>query len=358
MKKSRLRKVKALPSFVRHPFQLGKNVAIGTALFTLAGVGLLQLVQWSWSWLDLVLLPLVSGSAAYVLTSRHAKYRLQYIRKTLKRIKNHSFESLDLAARDEGDEIQDVIRQVNRTGKVMAKEFDDVKKLENYRRDFIGNVSHELKTPIFAIRGFAETLLDGGLEDEEFRRTFVEKIVRNADRLSVLTQDLTEISRLETGRRAMDIKPFHVSRWVHDVVESVEALAIKSEIRVTVDIASGVKGALGDAIQLRQVLSNLLVNAINYSNPKKTVAVNVTLYKQEAVRISVVDEGIGVEKEHLSRLTERFFRVDKSRSRSGGGTGLGLSIVKHILAGHNQVLRIKSTPRKGSVFEFELPIAD
>lgn len=343
-------------SLVRDPFKLGKKIGWGTAGYTFFAVVLFQLIQWNWSVLELVGIPIVSGWFAYYLTAKQTRHRLAFIQSALKRIKKHSFESLDLAARDKGDEIQDVIQQVNRTGKAMSKEFDDLKTLENYRRDFIGNVSHELKTPIFAIRGFAETLLHGGLEDEEFRHTFVEKIVRNADRLTILTQDLTEIARLETGRRAMDIQPFNVSRWVHDVVESVEPLAKSADITLKTDIESGVQNARGDAIQLRQVLSNLLSNAINYSGAHKTVLVKVILSKQETVRISVIDEGIGVEKEFIGRLTERFFRVDKSRSRSAGGTGLGLSIVKHILAGHDQVLRIKSTPGKGSVFGFELPI--
>jgi len=333
---------------------LAVKISLFVGLIMALVVSLVEFLFWDWSWIGTIVIIVVASSSAYAATVKHAAQRLDFVRMALKKIRKGTFEPLDLAAELKGDEINDLIRQVYRTGRVVDKEFEELRNLENYRRDFIGNVSHELKTPIFAIRGFAETLLDGALEDEQVRYEFVEKIVRNADRLANLAQDLSEISRLETGQKAMNIQSFSVQRWIDDVIDSVAPMAAASEITLETKISSTLPSALGDALQLRQVLTNLVVNAIKYSNPGKNVLVKAAMSRNETITISVQDQGIGVSKQHIGRLTERFFRVDKSRSRLGGGTGLGLSIVKHILAAHNKVLHIKSTPGKGSTFQFEL----
>jgi len=336
---------------------LAVKISLFVGLIMALAVSLVEFLFWDWSWIGTIVIIVVASSSAYAATVKHAAHRLDFVRSALKKIRKGTFEPLDLAAELKGDEINDLIRQVYRTGQVVDREFEELKNLEHYRRDFIGNVSHELKTPIFAIRGFAETLLDGALEDEQVRYEFVEKIVRNADRLANLAQDLSEISRLETGQKAMNIQSFSVQRWIDDVIDSVAPMAAASEITLETKISNTLPAALGDALQLRQVLTNLVVNAIKYSNPGKNVLIKATLSRNEAITISVQDQGIGVSKQHISRLTERFFRVDKSRSRVGGGTGLGRSIVKHVLAAHNKVLYIKSTPGKGSTFQFELDTA-
>ena len=334
--------------------QLGAKIALFSGLSVALVVSILELLIWDWSWLGTIVLTLVAASSTYYATVKYAAHRLEYIRNALKQIRKHTFEHSDLAAESRGDELNDLIRQVSRTGTVVEREFEELNNLEHYRRDFIGNVSHELKTPIFAIRGFAETLLDGAVEDEEVRYVFVEKIVRNADRLANLAQDLSEISRLETGQKAMNFQPFNVARWIADVIDSVDSMASTSDITLETTLSEDLPSALGDPLQLRQVLTNLVINAIKYSNPNHNVKIKASLTKKNTILISVQDRGIGISKKHINRLTERFFRVDKSRSRLGGGSGLGLAIAKHVLAAHDQVLQIKSTPGKGSTFRFEL----
>ncbi len=295
---------------------------------------------------------------AYIATFYHASSRLELARKVLKNIRKHDFETLDLAQVERGDELNDIIRQVYRTGRVLEREFSELKKMETYRKDFLGNISHELKTPIFSIRGFAETLREGAMDDPEVKHSFVEKIIRNADRLSNLAKDLSEIARLETGQLEMEKTAFSMKRLVNDVVESVEPQAKERSIKIKKSIESKLPPVYGDPSQIRQVVVNLVDNAIKYSNEGGVVSVRLrSRRKREVVEFSVRDQGVGVSKEDLARLTERFFRVDKSRSRSAGGTGLGLSIVKHILAAHNQELAVSSALGKGSTFSFLLGVA-
>ncbi|MDA1028084.1 MAG: ATP-binding protein [Bacteroidetes bacterium] len=341
----------------RKPYKLAVKFGLTIAAVTGVALSILQWLVWEWSWTGTFIVILVAFLSAYWACEKTINARLSFAKTAVKHIRKHTFETSDLIAASRGDEIDDLIRQVYRTGSVVSKEFEELKNLEHHRRDFIGNVSHEFKTPIFAIRGFAETLLGGALEDTEVRVGFVEKIVRNADRLANLAKDLSEISRLETGEKAIILAPFVVSRWIADVVDSVESMAQATDINLQTSLSDNSLIAVGDAIQLRQVLTNLVVNAIKYSNPGNHVFISAQLTKDGVIEIAVRDHGIGISKEHIGRLTERFFRVDKSRSRLGGGTGLGLSIVKHILAAHDQVLQIKSQPGVGSTFKFDLPVA-
>jgi two-component system phosphate regulon sensor histidine kinase PhoR len=229
-----------------------------------------------------------------------------------------------------------------------------MKKMETYRRDFIGNVSHELKTPIFAIKGFSETLLDGALEDSTVNRSFLEKIIRNTQRLENLARDLSEISRIETGELKMEIAPVRIDGLIREVIESLEPRAEQKQIVLKSVLPTGLPAAEADEERIRQVLINLIDNAIKYSNEGGRVEVVARFVEPSSIKISVVDDGIGVCPEHIPRLTERFYRVDKSRSRSQGGTGLGLSIVKHILGGHGKKLQVQSAEGNGSTFGFVL----
>lgn len=341
---------------------LGHRLALKIGLSAATGMALVCVfltIFWSqWTiWISLVA---VAGSAlgGYIATFYHASSRLELARKILKNIRKHDFETLDLAQVERGDELNDIIRQVYRTGRVLEREFSELKKMESYRKDFLGNISHELKTPIFSIRGFAETLKDGALDDPTVNQSFVEKIIRNADRLSNLAKDLSEIARLETGSLKMEKGAFNMKRLVNDVVESVEPQAREKSIKIRTSFESKLPPVYGDPSQIRQVVVNLVDNAIKYSNEGGKVSVRLRSKRgREVVEFSVRDQGVGVAKEDLARLTERFFRVDKSRSRSAGGTGLGLSIVKHILAAHNQELSVSSSLGKGSTFTFLLNVA-
>ena len=307
-------------------------------------------------WIAL-LFALAASVAAYVVASRMLAFRLHLARSTLKQIRKHQFENLEAAHIPRRDELGEVIWQVYRTGLALEKEIRELRKMENYRREFLGNVSHELKTPIFAVQGFAETLLDGALEDPRYSRSFVEKILRNTARLNNLTRDLSEISRIETGELKMTMAPFDLWSMLREVAESLEPLAESCGVTLQCRVPGGLPPIIGDHERIRQVLLNLVTNAIAYNNEGGHVDVVARLLSSGEVKISVVDDGIGITSEDVPRLTERFYRVDKSRSRNQGGTGLGLAIVKHTLAAHGRALMVESVPDRGSTFGFTLSTA-
>ncbi len=337
--------------------RLATKVAAAVFLFTGVATAAELAVTESFSiWLVLSVAA-VAAAAAHVATHHLVVRRLELARDTLRQIRRHQFDNLSEANLGRGDELNDLIRQVYRTGQVLESEFEELNSMENYRREFIGNVSHELKTPIFAIRGFAETLMNGALDDTKVSRAFVEKIVRNSDRLANLAKDLSEISKLATGEQRIAAEPFDLRRLSADVVESLESIAAAKSITLTRQVPGTTAPVMGDAPRIRQVLVNLVDNAIKYTNDGGHITVSATPGDGGGVLIFVEDDGIGIAPEDLPRLTERFFRVDKSRSRTAGGTGLGLSIVKHILAAHNEVLRVESRVGQGSRFGFHLPTA-
>jgi two-component system phosphate regulon sensor histidine kinase PhoR len=246
---------------------------------------------------------------------------------------------------------------VYRTGQTLENEIRELKRMENYRREFIGNVSHELKTPIFSVQGFTETLLDGAIDDPSVNRTFLEKIMRNVNRLNNLARDLTAISRIETGELEMNMAPFDLGMLIDEVTESLEMKAAEKNIELQSQVPSGLPTVRGDRERIRQVLVNLVDNAIKYNHAGGHVEIIARHRPDDEVKVSIVDDGIGVAPEHIARLTERFYRVDKSRSRNQGGTGLGLAIVKHSLGAHDRELMVESTPGSGSTFGFTVPAA-
>ena len=252
-----------------------------------------------------------------------------------------------------GDELDALARRVQQSGQEMQAEIAALQRLEHYRSEFLGNVSHELKTPLFAIQGFAETLLDGALDDERVRRRFVEKILRNTTRLHTLTRDLTDLARIESGELPMAPAPFRLDRLVAEAFEAVQPLADARAVALVLDAPEGLPSVLGDGERIQQVLTNLVANAVAYNRDGGRVTVELQA-EGDRVRCVVADTGTGIAPEHLPRLTERFYRVDRSRSREQGGTGLGLAIVKHILTAHHAVLAVESTVGEGSRFGFTL----
>ncbi len=232
-------------------------------------------------------------------------------------------------------------------------EIEQLKKLEVYRREFLGNVSHELKTPIFNIQGYVLTLLDGGLEDPSINRNYLVRAEKSVDRMITIIDDLEAISQLETGELQIELERFDINVLLKDVIDSLEMKATaKGIILSTVDENKPIF-VLADRFRIRQVFVNLLVNSIKYG--KEYGETKVRFYDVgNNISIEVADNGIGITKEHLPRLFERFYRVDKSRSRDQGGTGLGLAIVKHIMEAHNQTITVMSTEGVGTVFTFSL----
>lgn len=334
--------------------RIGLKMAAAVGACTLAVLALLHVGGMQGSWAGLLAASLAAAACAYGATHRLLTQRIELARSTLRDVRRHRFESLGRLQVPKGDELNALIWQVYRTGQALEREIGELRKLENYRREYLGNVSHELKTPIFAVQGFAETLLDGALDDPGVRRAFVEKILRNTERLKHLTRDLSELSRIETGELKMEMRPFSLSRVAAEVAESLEPLAEARRVRLTLHIPTTLPPVVGDRERIRQVLTNLLDNAVKYNNGGGFARVEARVLPEGGVRVVVTDNGLGVAPPHVERLTERFFRADKSRSREQGGTGLGLAIVKHILAAHGTRLLIESRLGQGSSFGFIL----
>jgi len=233
------------------------------------------------------------------------------------------------------------------------KEIERLTDQEEFRRDFLGNVSHELKTPIFSIQGYILTLLEGGLEDDTINQSFLQKAEKSLNRMIEMVDDLDEIAKLESNRIELNLQPFNIVNLANEVVEAVEYKAKKKGIKLSVSNQSSSVIVTADAAKITQVLTNLLMNSINYG--KEGGKTNIRLYDlAENILVEVKDNGKGIAEEHLPRLFERFYRVDKGRSRADGGSGLGLAIVKHIVEAHKQTINVRSTLREGATFSFTL----
>ncbi len=238
---------------------------------------------------------------------------------------------------------------------VQQQKIEELQKMEAYRREFLGNVSHELKTPIFNIQGYILTLLDGGLKDKKINKKFLEKTARSVDRMIAIVQDLEEISKFESGVMNLNETVFDINNLCREVADFLEVKAEKNNTRIIVKEPENSRiPVLADKTRIRQVLINLVDNAINYGRPEGG-RITLSFYDfHDNVLVEVSDNGIGMAEENLPRIFERFYRVDKSRSREKGGTGLGLAIVKHIIEAHRQSITVRSKPGKGTTFSFTL----
>ncbi len=234
------------------------------------------------------------------------------------------------------------------------RELEHLKKLENYRKEFLGNVSHELKTPIFNIQGYVATLIDGGINDPKINMEYLKRADKSVDRMINIIDDLETISQLETGTLSLDLEKFNVVEMVNDICKQIEIQAQKKNISLNVNTPQKIVKVYADRFRIRQVFANLLSNSIKYGKENGETSIVITPEKDK-VSVSISDNGIGLEEKHLPRIFERFYRVDKGRSREQGGTGLGLSIVKHIIEAHHQTISVSSKENEGTTFIFSLP---
>jgi two-component system, OmpR family, phosphate regulon sensor histidine kinase PhoR len=249
------------------------------------------------------------------------------------------------------------VRAEGPSGAVLVlHEISELRRLERIRQDFVANVSHEFRTPLTAIQGFAETLLGGALEDPANRRRFVEIIREHAARLARLTADLLELSRIEAGELKLEFRPVSLAQLVKSCVETARLKAAAKNLAIEVNPAGALPPARGDANRLQEVLQNLLDNAVQYTPSGGRVEVSATRVGNQLV-ITVADTGIGIPQAEQSRIFERFYRVDAARSREAGGTGLGLSISRHIVEAHGGRIWVESAVGEGSRFHFSVPVA-
>ncbi|MCA1763587.1 MAG: sensor histidine kinase [Flavobacteriales bacterium] len=253
---------------------------------------------------------------------------------------------------------KDVLGDVNKTVVNWAEdkmaEIKDLKEKENFRKEFVGNVAHELKTPIFSIQGYILTLLEGAIEDPNFNKKFLMKAAKSVERMTMIIEDLDTITQFESGNLSLDIEKIDIVELTREVLDirdnEAENKGITLGFNKPYDRPIFVKA---DSFRISQVLTNLITNSIKYG--KEGGKTTIRFFDiEEHILVEVEDNGPGIDEEHLPRLFERFYRVDKSRSRNQGGTGLGLAICKHIVEAHQQSIDVRSVPGKGSVFSFTL----
>jgi two-component system phosphate regulon sensor histidine kinase PhoR len=251
------------------------------------------------------------------------------------------------------DEIGRLAGLVNEMTDKLKADIEQLNKLERVRTEFLGNVSHELRTPIFSLKGFLETLLEGALSDPAVNKTFIEKAYHHANRLDILLSDLIEISRIESGEMKMSFRYFDCVSLLKNLSADYSDSAAKKKQLLLVKVPDAEVLVLGDKERLRQALGNIVDNAIKYSAEGATTTVSLA-ESERSVTLSIADTGMGMENVHLSRIFERFYRVDKTRSRDVGGTGLGLAIAKHIIEAHGSKISVVSEVGKGTRFSLDL----
>lgn len=307
-------------------------------------------------WL-LVAMPLATLFFSYFtikyILERYIYRRVKLIYKTIRQSKL-STPAKKVRLKQQVSILDQVEEEVADWAEMQNEEIETLKTLEQYRRKFLGDVSHELKTPIFSIQGYIHTLIDGGLYDEKVNMKYLERAARNVDRLLTIVQDLEAISKLESGELILEIQRFELRDLVNEVFMDLELMAKEKEVHLKFkEGADHNYKVKGDRDYIRQVLTNLLLNSIKYG--REGGQTKVSFYDMDKhVLVEVSDNGLGIEEKHLKHLFDRFYRVDKSRSRESGGSGLGLSIVKHILEAHNQTINVRSTPGLGSTFGFTM----
>jgi two-component system phosphate regulon sensor histidine kinase PhoR len=288
---------------------------------------------------------------SYFLIRKYIQKRIEILYRTIQNQKLDITNSFDLETSEE-----DVKKWLSER----SAEIEHLKDTEKFRRDFLGNVSHELKTPIFNIQGFVLTLLEGALEDKEINRKYLLRTEKSVERMISIVEDLESISHLETNVEEIKFGQFDIVATCSAVLDALEDKAKQNDISIVFDKEYKPILVQADEQKISQVLTNLLVNSIKYGSQNGLTKVRFFDMNDmnDVMLVEVSDDGIGIEEPNLARLCERFYRVDDSRSREKGGTGLGLSIVKHIIESHQQTLNIRSTVGVGSTFSFTLKKAE
>jgi two-component system phosphate regulon sensor histidine kinase PhoR len=310
--------------------------------------------SWYYFTIALAISTAVSYLVFYYLIEKYVYSKIKIIYKMIHSLKLGKDLKDALGEYVSPDPINDVEQEVKEWARDKKTEIDDLKKQEKFRREFLSNISHEFKTPLFAIEGYVDALLDGGMDDPDLAKTFLAKVSRNVERLSFLIKDLNEISKLESGEIPINSQKFELTSLIKEVMESLELKAKKYKIEfVFKDKYNQSTWVEADREKIRQVLVNLMDNSFKYGKENGHTFITIfPLHDQYLTEIT--DDGIGIGEKYLPRLFERFYRTDTSRSRQIGGSGLGLAIVKHIVEAHDQTINVRSTEGLGSTFGFTL----
>jgi two-component system phosphate regulon sensor histidine kinase PhoR len=339
-----------------------QQIAILVSLFSGIAASITLFLQYfAYVQTPIWLFPLLAGIFVFLITYWVAVFYLKtYIYRKVKLIyktihkqklpQKEKSSNLDISS----NIIEDVEREVALWAENQKEEVEKYKSWAEYRRKFVGDISHELKTPIFNIQGYIHTLIDGGLDDESVNLNFLKKAAKNVERLQTIVEDLEAISRLESGELILDIQVFDIKELTEEVFEELEIKAEEKNISLDFKVgASQGYEVQADRETIRQALVNLIHNSIKYG--KEGGKTRVGFYDMDKhVLIEIADNGIGISDKDIDHVFDRFYRVDKSRSRTQGGSGLGLSIVKHIVEAHKQTINVRSSPQLGSTFGFTL----
>ncbi|WP_194766687.1 sensor histidine kinase [Tamlana sp. I1] len=324
------------------------TLVMGVFLYYLYGL------QWHWLVLFAVFVFLFSFVIIQISVERFIYKRVKKIYDDLTLL-----ESASLTKGPITTNMQTLTEDIDRFARDKKIEIETLKVREEYRKEFIGNVSHELKTPLFTVQGYILTLLDGAIEDKVIRDKYLERASKGIERLGYIVKDLDMITKLEVGDLSLQIEKFDIVELVKQVFDMLEMKAHKKRITLTFDrIYAQPVYVKADKERVQQVLANLIVNSIKYGSLKGTTEISVENLIKNKIIIRVTDNGEGIAQAHLPRLFERFYRVDKSGSRREGGSGLGLSIVKHIIEAHHEKIYVESEFGVGSEFSFTLEKAE
>ncbi len=352
-----------------NPFQIQKNYSPRQiSLFSAFWITLIAVLTflphmllennfWNYRFLIYVASAIVFFVATYMVflfaIKRYVYRRIKLIYKTIHRSKLSAQEKKDRVSSD-ASIFDDVERDVEAWAANQQIELEKYKEWAEYRRRFVGDISHELKTPIFVIQGYLDTLLDGAWQDEERLLHYLRKAVKSTERLTTIVQDLEAIAKLESGDLMLDIRNINIKALTIEIFEELEMKAQQHNIELLFKSSADTPYTVSaDEGLIRQVLTNLISNSIKYG--RENGHTKVSFYDMDQhVLVEVADNGIGIPSEHLPHVFDRFYRVDKSRSRKQGGSGLGLSIVKHIIEAHEQTINVRSAKNIGSTFGFTL----
>jgi len=336
-----------------------RNVAIFIGLFVTLVTALLLYffsvipVVKGWQWLLIVLFITITAGS-YLLLNTTLYKELDTISEMLRPFKKKEENPERNKYINTTDPILKIRTELTDFAAQKQREIEELKKLETFRREFLADVSHELKTPLFAAQGFVHTLMEGAMDDINVRDRFLQKAAYSLDGLNLLVEDLITISQLEIGEIKMHFQNFDIRKLTEDIFEQLEDTAQKRGTRLKFYKYSPKSCYIyADKLRVGQVVTNLIVNAIKYGKDNGTVLFSYVI-EGESVLISVKDDGPGIEEKHLYRIFERFYRVEKSRSKDQGGSGLGLSIVKHILEAHDSRITVSSKVNEGTEFQFRL----
>lgn len=264
-------------------------------------------------------------------------------------------DSISLSKTEITTDMKSLLQNISEISKVNKLEIESLKVREEFRKEFIGNVAHELKTPIFTIQGYVENLIDGAIDDNLVRDKFLNRAKISVERLIYIIKDLDMITKLESGTLNLDQDSFDIIELIKNTYDQLEIQAQKKDIKLIFNkLYSDPIIVFADKDKIQQVITNLVINSIKYGTNKGTTEVSLEDITSDKLIIRITDNGEGIQKEHISRLFERFYRVDQSGSRKQGGSGLGLSIVKHIIDAHNENIYVESKFGIGSEFSFTL----